>query len=213
MSKYGVPYVLAGLFVILIGATSLPITRGITSYIIIICGFLFSAFMFYFFRDPHREPPHDEDILISPADGKIVSIKWIDNEEFVGDCKRISIFMNIFDVHIIRMPASGVIRGVSRYKGKYLLGFKEEASRKNSRVSVHIVTKSGNLKLHLIAGAIARRIVCEPSPGEHWEIGEKIGIIKFGSRVDFFVPAELELRVFEGMRVKGGETILGIWKK
>jgi phosphatidylserine decarboxylase len=170
--------------------------------------FVLALFCLYFFRDPDRAIP-DGPVAVSPADGKVVAI--------IGDgdgaeCTRISIFLNIFDVHVNRAPIGGKITNVEYTKGQFLVASREQASSQNERNTVTILeTTAGDstcVRFAQIAGLIARRIVFYKKPGDIVAKGERVGLIKFGSRVDIFLGPEWEIKVQPGERVSGGSSIL-----
>jgi phosphatidylserine decarboxylase len=174
--------------------------------------FLVALFCLYFFRDPNRNIP-DGAVAVSPADGKVVGI--------IGDgaeCTRISIFLNIFDVHVNRAPIAGKITAIEYTKGQFLVASREIASSQNERNTITI-TAEGTIagaiageatcvRFVQIAGLIARRIVCYKKPGDAVAKGERVGLIKFGSRVDVFLGPEWDIQVQAGERVAGGSSIL-----
>jgi phosphatidylserine decarboxylase len=164
--------------------------------------FLVAAFCLYFFRDPDREVPGGP-VAVSPADGKIVSIRRQDAQR-----TRIGIFMNIFDVHVNRAPISGKIANVHYTPGRFLVASREQASLENEQNAVTITGAAGPLVFTQIAGLIARRIVFHKKTGETVQAGERVGLIKFGSRVDVFLGPEWEIQVEPGMRVKAGSSVL-----
>jgi len=165
--------------------------------------YVLAAFCLYFFRDPEREIPAGP-VAVSPADGKIVSLR----SEVAGRT-RISIFLNIFDVHVTRAPVSGKIAEVSYQPGRFLVASRERASLENEQNSVTIASgPASRVEFRQIAGLIARRIVFRKKPGEEVRTGERVGLIKFGSRVDVFLGPEWEILVRQGMRVKAGESVL-----
>ena len=152
-----------------------------------IVGFIFlclSFFIIYFFRDPFRKIPEQDNIFVSPADGKIIRISKINNDcDLYGDCILVSIFMSIFNVHINRVPCDGTIEEISYNPGKFMPAFREKASLLNEQNSVRIVSGKYKLLVRQIAGLIARRIVCKVKQGDMITKGAKLGLIKFGSRV------------------------------
>ena len=164
--------------------------------------FLVAAFCLYFFRDPDREVPSGP-VAVSPADGKIVSIRREGPQR-----TRISVFMNVFDVHVNRAPISGEIADVRYTPGRFLVASREEASLQNEQNSVTIAGAAGSLVFTQVAGLIARRIVCYKKTGERVQAGERVGLIKFGSRVDVFLGPEWQIQVQQGMRVKAGSSVL-----
>jgi phosphatidylserine decarboxylase len=162
-----------------------------------------ACFVTYFFRDPNRVFHGTDREIASPADGKVVSIRQ-ENE-----LEAISIFLSVFDVHINRAPISGSISAIDYYKGKFLIAYDERASVENERNSITMEHNGQIVRFVQIAGLIARRIVCWRKTGESLVVGDKIGLIKFGSRVDVFLPAGSKVYVKSGDRVVGGKTALG----
>jgi phosphatidylserine decarboxylase len=165
--------------------------------------FILAAFCMYFFRDPDRPVPQGP-VAVSPADGKVVLIQDVD-----PGYKRISIFLNIFDVHVNRSPVSGTIQEVEYHKGQFLVASKEAASSDNERNTLVVQTPEGfEVSFSQIAGLIARRIVCWKKAGDPVLTGERIGLIKFGSRVDVVFGPEWEIVVETGKRVSAGSSVL-----
>ena len=164
--------------------------------------FIVAAFCLYFFRDPNREIPPGA-VAVSPADGKVVSIKR-DNPEST----RISIFLNIFDVHVNRSPVAGKITKVQYQTGKFLVASKELASSQNEQNTVTVDSDGSRVVFAQIAGLIARRIVFDKKAGDMVQKGERIGLIKFGSRVDVFLGPEWNIVVKTGERVSAGSSVL-----
>jgi phosphatidylserine decarboxylase len=164
--------------------------------------FLLAAFCLYFFRDPERAIP-DGPVAVSPADGKVVSVLADGSSP-----ARISIFLNVFDVHVNRAPIAGDVTSVEYTKGQFLVASRELASSQNERNTLTIAGQGTNVEFSQIAGLIARRIVCYKKAGDHVAKGERVGLIKFGSRVDVFLGPEWEILVKPGDRVAGGASIL-----
>ena len=164
----------------------------------------------WFFRNPHRDVPAGEDLIVSPGDGKVVAIDGEFEPRFLKiDSIRISIFLNIFSVHINRVPCGGIIRDVGYQPGQFMAANHPNASVRNEQNAVMIQRQDGKKVLCVqIAGLIARRIVCWASPGELVMKGERFGLIRFGSRMDVFLPPESEVKVQVGDWVKGGTSIL-----
>ncbi len=165
-----------------------------------------------FFRDPVREGPRGDRLVIAPADGMVVSVVSVDEPVYLqGRATRISIFMNVFNVHVNRYPATGTI-GYRHYnKGSFGHAGTEKASLKNEQSTVGMETVRGKLLLRQIAGLVARRIVTDHQPGTRVEQGERMGLIRFGSRVDVFVPTELKVLVHAGDRTRAGQTVVAEW--
>ena len=164
--------------------------------------FLLAAFCMYFFRDPERRIPEGP-VAVSPADGKVVHIRSLDNGG-----RQVSVFLNIFDVHVNRIPVGGVITESEYRRGKFKMAQLEDASAKNEQNSLTIDSKGSQVTVIQIAGLIARRIVCDKKIGDHVKKGQRYGLIKFGSRTDVFLGPEWQLTVQLGDRVKGGSSIL-----
>ena len=164
--------------------------------------YILAAFCLYFFRDPERAIPVG-DVAVSPADGKIVAIK--PDAEGVN---RVSIFLNIFDVHVNRTPIGGKVACVKYQKGQFLVASKEAASHSNEQNIVTVDGGGTRVVFKQIAGLIARRIVCYKKPGDIVDKGERIGLIKFGSRVDVFLGPEWSVTVREGERVLAGSSVI-----
>lgn len=164
--------------------------------------YILAAFCLYFFRDPERPVPAGA-VAVSPADGKIVAIK-----KEGPSVTRISIFLNIFDVHVNRSPISGAITDVRYQRGRFLIASKEEASAENEQNTVTVEGNGTRVVFKQIAGIIARRIVFTKKPGDRVQAGERVGLIKFGSRVDVFLGPEWAIQVREGERVKAGSSVL-----
>ncbi len=163
----------------------------------------------WFFRNPERAGERGELVAIAPADGRIVLISEVDEPAFVGGpTTRISIFMNVFDVHVNRYPVSGRVDYVATRPGRFLNALLEAASTENEQASVGIVSGQHRILVRQIAGLVARRIVTDGSAGDTVIQGERMGLIRFGSRVDVFLPPESKLRIRLGQRTKAGETVL-----
>ena len=172
--------------------------------------YLFAAFTMYFFRDPERDIPQGDSLLVSPADGKVTAIDSVEHVPFLdGPAKRVSIFLSIFNVHINRSPINGKIDYRHYTPGEYLPAYEPKASVKNERNSIGIETPDGyRVLVTQIAGIIARRILCWKNPGERLERGERFGLIRFGSRTDLYVPMDTKIEVKLGQKVQGGTTII-----
>lgn len=164
--------------------------------------YLAAIFCLWFFRDPERKVPSG-DILVAPADGKVVSIRRNPNEPV-----RVSIFLNVFNVHVARSPVGGRIRRLSYAKGKFRVASLETASLENERSTFDVETGGSTVVFSLIAGLIARRIVTYKNTGDAVAMGERVGLMKFGSRVDVFVGNEWDIAVRTGEKVKAGVTVL-----
>jgi phosphatidylserine decarboxylase len=166
--------------------------------------FVLAVFIAYFFRDPDRQIPAGINLIVSPADGKVVKVSRADDGN-----QTISIFLNIFDVHVTRSPVSGKLKHVKYVRGRFKAAFDEEASRVNEQNIITIAVDGFEVVVKQIAGLIARRVICWKSAGYILARGEKMGLIRFGSRVDVIVPKQVRVRTKIGDRVRGGSSILG----
>lgn len=165
-----------------------------------------------FFRDPVRDRTRGADLILAPADGKIVSIVPIDEPSFLhGPATRLAIFMNVFDVHVNRYPADGTI-GLRHYAaGRFLNAAADKASAVNEQSTIGLITGHGKILIRQIAGLIARRIITDHGEGHRANQGGRLGLIRFGSRVDLFLPANVEIVVKTGQHSKAGETVVARW--
>ncbi|MDP4219226.1 MAG: phosphatidylserine decarboxylase family protein [Bacteroidota bacterium] len=181
-----------------------------------VAGFL-TVFSLNFFRDPDRTPNTNgkspEDLIIAPADGKVVLIKEVDEPEYLRSSARlISIFMSPLDVHVNRIPISGRVDHLRYVKGKFLVASTPESVSENERMMIGISSGTRKLLFNQVTGYVARRIVCELKVGDTVKAGERFGMIKFGSRVDIYLPLDAELLIKEGDIAKAGETVVAQWK-
>ncbi|MGD8377814.1 MAG: phosphatidylserine decarboxylase family protein [Acidobacteriota bacterium] len=163
-----------------------------------------------FFRDPRRAVPTEPDLLVSPADGKVIDIRPAAAEAGEG-ATRVSIFLSLFNVHVNRSPMEGRIEAVRYNPGAFLPAFDDKASARNEQNRIVLRRGERQVEFVQIAGLVARRIVCRIGAGDEVGRGQRIGLIKFGSRVDLYVPAGVELAVRVGDRVRGGSTVIGRW--
>lgn len=169
-----------------------------------------ALFMLRFFRVPEREALKGDNLVIAPGDGRVVDIREVVEDEFFhSKCIRISVFLSVFDVHVTWAPVSGKVTYYNYHPGKYLIAFHPKASELNERTSIGIMTDSGHpMMFRQIAGILARRIVCYAREGERVEQTAQAGFIKFGSRIDLFLPLDTEVLVKKGDEVFGQETVL-----
>jgi len=202
--KEGLPFVyIAGL---------VGIMAGLMGFYVFAClCLLASLFCAFFFRNPERYPPKDERIFVSPADGKVLRIDDVDmTDPIEGHYKKISVFMNVFNVHVNRIPYPGRVERVLYREGKFLSANLDKASEDNEKNAVVIAMGDGRKFMTVqIAGLIARRIICWISEGMSVSRGERFGLICFGSRVEVFLPPGVSVLVNAGQKVRAGETPLG----
>jgi len=170
-----------------------------------------TIFTVFFFRDPERTVPLTPNVLVAPADGKIVAIDTLETHPHIGGrTLKVSIFLSIFDVHVNRVPISGTIDYVNYNPGKFLAAFNDKASLLNEQTEIGLTTEDGQkVVFKQIAGFIARRIVCKLREEDRVTTGDRFGMIRFGSRTDLLIPADSRLNVSMGDRVKGGKTVIG----
>lgn len=169
---------------------------------------LLALFFLWFFRDPSRAIPAEPGVIVSPGDGKVEEADWIETTE--GSRARITIFLSVFDVHVNRSPVGGTVTSVEHREGLFLNAMKPESSILNEQTLITIDAGGYTVAFKQIAGLLARRIVCNLKPGDRVERGQRMGLIKFGSRVDVLIPPDAELRVQAGDRVKGGSSVLAV---
>ena len=165
-----------------------------------------AMFFVWFFRDPSRKVPTGAGLIVSPADGKVEEAEWI--ETTAGGRLRVTIFLNVFDVHVNRVPVGGTVELVEFREGQFLNAMRPESAIHNEQTMITINAGSYTVSFKQIAGLLARRIVCNLKVGDRVERGQRMGLIKFGSRVDVLLPPEAKLSVKVGDRVKGGSSVL-----
>jgi phosphatidylserine decarboxylase len=170
---------------------------------------LLGAFVAYFFRDPERVIPADAAAIVSPADGRVMEVV---EESYDGRAgRRISIFLAIWNVHVNRAPIAGRIEGIEYRPGKFYAAMRSRASSENEQNVIRLSTPRGEVIFKQIAGWVARRVVCWKKPGDQLATGERIGLIRFGSRMDVWLPDGVEIVVAPGEHVAGGSSILARW--
>ncbi len=204
VAKEGYPFIGFAAFVTLtLALLGFPLATAIF--------FVATTFILCFFRDPERMSPAEADALVSPADGRVILVEKVINNDFLaGELQKISIFMNVFDVHVNRIPCNGLVEKVLYKPGKFYSADSAKGGLENEYCATVITTPTGkSLAFVQIAGLIARRIVCLLEPGDAVIRGRRFGLIRFGSRVDLYLPVETDIRIKAGDKVKAGESILG----
>lgn len=196
MVKDGIPFVLVPFIIALIFA-SFQIWIGVVFFLFL------TVFMAFFFRNPNRTIPNEENIIVSSADGKVTRVEDRDEGKFV------SVFLSPLDVHVNRSPIAGTVTNVKLFKGRKAPATSNEASQTNERNAITIEGEKMTVVCTQIVGIVARRIVCNAKVGDELSIGELYGLIKFGSRTDLLMPKNVKILVKVGDRVKGGETVIG----
>lgn len=169
-----------------------------------------ACFCAWFFRDPDRIVPDKEGTVTSPADGKIIAIEKAPYPYLIeGEALKVSIFMNVFNVHVNRSPVDGEVVGLKYFEGKFMGAFKDKASLENEQMGLLIKAHGQSILCIQIAGLIARRIICRVKSGEHLKRGQRFGLIRFGSRVDLYLPLDCDIKVEMGQVVSAGSSVIG----
>ena len=209
-TKFGYTTIgIAAILSFLIIVLAIFVNNNIAKTVLIIISLLFITFTLYFFRDPERTPPNRKDVVVSPADGKVLFVKEVLDDRFIGEkANQISIFMSPLNVHVNRIPINGKVDYLKYVPGKFVAAFEDKASEENERMEIGITGINGKIFFTQVAGVVARRIICNLNKGENVKIGERFGMIKFGSRVDVVAPLKWKPMVKKDDKVTAGETIL-----
>ena len=198
--------------VFLTGAVLLRLTYGVIGWPVLMWAALFclvlAGYTLYFFRDPHRIIPEEAGTAVSSADGVIVDVSNVVADGFNGGALRIAVFMNVFNVHINRIPVAGTVINTTHCPGKKLSAYNKRAEYENEYTDTEIETSYGLIRVRQIAGLIARRVVARAKTGDTLKKGDRIGLIRFGSRVDVFFPYTFKPAVKNGDRVRAAETVI-----
>lgn len=205
IARPGYRFILVGLGIFLLGFWA--------GWLFFLVGVVLTGFFTYFFRDPERVAPADPGLIISPADGRIISLEQVREENFLKQpAQKLSIFMNVFDVHVNRAPVAGQVLALKYQAGRYLAANRPEAPDQNEQLAVHLKTAAGaDVVMVQIAGLLARRIISYIKEGERLDRGDRVGLICFGSRVDLYLPAGCQVQVRLGQKVKAGNSVIGRW--
>ncbi len=197
------------LYIIILAVITIAVGALFHPYWSIIPGVLM-FFVSFFFRNPNRSIPFDDSLVVSPADGTVMGITELDDDEFVNEpCNKVTIFLSVFNVHVNRSPIAGEIKFQQYTCGRFKPAYKESAGCENERHSIGIENEKMRIMVTQIAGLIARRIVSWVTLGSVLKQGERYGLIKFGSCTELIMPKDIEILVKKGDKVKGGETIIG----
>jgi phosphatidylserine decarboxylase len=201
---------------LVLGAINVPLqiyfNENIASSIVLVISLLLYLTIVQFFRHPNRNIPTGENLIIAPADGKVVVIEEVVESEYYKDKRRqVSIFMSPINVHVNRYPVSGKVAYQKYHPGKYLVAWHPKTSTENERTTVVVESAKGSILFRQIAGALAKRIVCYAKEGAEAKMGAEYGFIKFGSRIDLFLPLDAEICVEMNQKTLGGETIVAKW--
>lgn len=219
LTRYGydnaIPMLIIGFSLILLAAF---VFTNLISWLSVGLGFIIIFFTLWFFRDPVRTVPesalNDHSMIIAPADGKVVEIVEIEEQEFFkGKALQVSIFLSPLDVHVNRSPVSGPVTFYRYMQGDYMVAWHPKASELNEQSRIGVQTPFGKVLFKQITGVLARRIVCTVKEGDTLTSGEQIGMMKFGSRMDIILPLDADILVQKDQRTRGGETLLATLKK
>lgn len=210
LAPEGIPFIVGFAVVglaLLWAASSLPWSRALQIAAGVFLGL--TLFSLWFFRNPEPALPADDALVVAPGQGRIIVVDEVDEPTFLGGrARKISIFLSVFDVHVQRAPVSGLVEHYVYRPGTYAVAWADKASEDNEQASLGLVTPSGRVLVKQIAGLVARRIVTDPREGDRVERGERIGLIRFGSRVDLFLPLDWEVLTEVGDKVKAGSSVL-----
>lgn len=208
-AREGIPFILIALALAAVGYTAALVRRSWPLWLVAFVLTLLVLWVAYFFRDPERTGPRGQDLVISPADGRVIQIVEVDEPAFLqGRAIRISVFMNVFNIHVNRYPVSGRVAYVHYNPGKFFNAAAEKSSLENEQMSIGVQAARHRVLFRQIAGLVARRIVTYSRVGDDAEQGERMGIIRFGSRVDVFVPVGSTVRAKIGDTPVAGTTVL-----
>ncbi len=205
----GLKFIVSGLILTVALALLAARKDSFTFLIIALLLAILTLFLTFFYRNPSRKIPTQNDLILSIADGTVLSVQDIENEFIGGRGKKVAIFLSVFDVHINRVPIAGQIEYARYNPGEFFAAFEDKASEKNEQTEIGLSFKSGKLIFKQIAGILARRIVCDLKSEQDVKAGEIFGLIHFGSRAELFLPENVEVLVKKGDKVKGGEAIIG----
>lgn len=204
IDRAGWPFVLGALAPALALAAFLPWLAALFGVV--------AVFMLYFFRDPERAVPDQAGAVVSPADGRVLVAGAAEAASAPpGAWKQVSIFLSPIDVHINRIPIGGRVTRVEYTPGRFLAAYRPESARVNERNEVWIEREGGTVVCRQVVGVLARRLVCRVAPGAQVRTGERYGLMKFGSRIDLYLPPRATLRVAVGDRVRSGESVVATW--
>lgn len=210
MTKYGYTTIgIAAIAVFIMYAAAVFIHNSIFRYTLVLLGTFFLLFTLYFFRDPERTAPAAENAVVSPADGTVLLVKEVQETRYLKEkAWQVSIFMSPLNVHVNRIPVDGIVEYAKYIPGEYLIASHDKASERNERAEFGISGRHGKVFFTQVAGFIARRVVYDLKVNDKVKMGERFGMIKFGSRVDIIVPFSCNVKVKKDDKVKAGETIL-----
>ncbi len=209
-AREGYPFIGIGLVLAALGWWGWAVELGgLASQVLAPALTLLALFTLWFFRDPERLIPEEPGLVLAPGEGRVIRVEETEEPTFLGSrCRKISIFLSVFDVHVQRAPVAGTVEHRVYRPGKYAVAWADKASEDNEQASLGLATPAGRVLVRQIAGLVARRIVTYPREGQEVARGERIGLIRFGSRVDLFLPLEWEVVCAPGDRAVCGRTVL-----
>ena len=210
IAKDGVPIIIwTGVVVVVLCTLAHYLESDVLQVLALVLTGIF-VFHFFFFRDPSRSTPQGENLIIAPADGTIINIDEVEeNEYFHEKVQRVCIFMSVFNVHVNRIPLQGEVEYLDYAKGRFKAAFANDAAEVNERTVIGIKSSGGKLMFKQIAGLIARRIVYNLKEGDNVKKGDRFGLIRYGSRVDLYFPLSAKIKVNLKDKVKSGSTVIG----
>ncbi len=212
-TQYGLDVLIAAVLIALavIAAALFFLETELLRYGVVLVAVVSLSFTLWFFRDPERSTPQGDDLVISPADGEVVLVQPVHDDEFLkGEGIQVSVFMSPLNVHVNRFPISGTVTYFRHIPGEYLVAYEEKSSTRNERTLIGVENARMKVLFKQIAGFVARRIVADLHVGDAAVAGKRFGMIKFGSRVDVIVPSKAEIKVKVGDRTVAGETVLAV---
>lgn len=210
-ARDGIPVIIGILFIALVLVLVGYLIGSVMAPVLYVLAVGLAGFTLFFFRDPDRRVPEDAgNLILAPADGTVLSVvKEMENNYMKAPATRISIFLSLFDVHVNRIPVSGTVEYLSYHPGKYLMAWKDKSSSENERSEIGVLHASGTrFFFKQITGFVARRIVFHIAEQDDVQAGKRFGMMRFGSRMDVFLPEDMHITVEKGDKVTGGETIL-----
>jgi len=205
----GLKFIIAGLILTIICSLWSAYKDSLGLFILALFLAVITLFLIYFYRNPVRHIPDEPGVILSSADGRVLSVEDVDNEYIGGHGKKVSIFMSVMDPHLNRIPVDGRLEYVKYIPGKFFKAFLDKASEENEHNEIGLEFDGGKIIFKQIAGILARRIDCSAKPGQKVSAGEIYGLIHFGSRAEIYLPENIEVSVKEGEKVKAGTSIIG----
>ena len=209
-SQRGYNLIIPSLVLALVNFLLFGFSKNVLVFVLGVIFFISGLFFIFFFRDPQRKIPQEENLVLAPADGRVIGLENFENYPFIDSSgTKLSIFLSLWDVHINRAPISGKVISLKYSQGNFNPAFKKKASSENEQNEIRLGNDKVKVVLKQIAGILARRIVCHVKEGDVVKSGERFGMIKFGSRVEIFLPEKVKIEVGLNQKVKAGETVIG----